>query len=82
MFRMYHEAMENYKIVVKGHLDKHWESSFSGMSIQHSLTGDSVISGPVVDQAALYGIIRRISGMNLTLIYLERIDTDNGKTAG
>ena len=55
-----------------GHLDKRWEDWFGGMSIHHLNTGESVLSGPVVDQSELYGIIRRISGLNLILLYLER----------
>ena len=68
--------MENYRIIIKGHLDKRWKDWYLGMEIEHMPNGESVLVGPVQDQSALYGIVRRLSGMNLTLLYLERLKPD------
>ena len=57
-----------YQIRVKGHLDLSWSAWFDGLTITHDVDGATTISGPVVDQAALYGLIGRARDLGLTLI--------------
>ncbi len=68
--------MTTYKIRVKGHLDQSWSAWFDGMTITNKANGDTVISGPVVDQAALHSLLVKIHDLNLTLISVLRIETN------
>ena len=64
--------MNHYEIVVAGHVDERWISSYGAMNVEHRSTGETVLSGPIEDQAALHGILNRIRDMNLTLINVKR----------
>ncbi len=48
-----------YQIRIKGHLSPHWTDWFGGMTITLEDDGDTLLTGPVVDQAALHGLLRR-----------------------
>ena len=65
-----------YEIRVKGHLDQRWSAWFDGMTINNQANGDTIISGPLVDQAALHSLLVKIYNLNLTLISVLRIETD------
>jgi hypothetical protein len=64
--------MTCYHIQVHGHLDRGWEALFDGFSICHDYTPDhqpvTVITGPVADQAALYGLLGCLSDLGVGLI--------------
>ena len=66
-----------YEIRVKGHLNQRWSEWFDGMTITNEANGDSIISGPLVDQAALHSLLVKIYNLNLTLIAVSRIETDS-----
>jgi len=68
--------MTAYEIRVKGHLDQHWSAWFDGMTVNNEASGDTVISGPLVDQAALHSLLVKIYNLNLTLISVLRMETD------
>ncbi len=68
--------MSTYEIRVKGHLDQHWSAWFDGLTVTNEANGDTVLSGPVVDQAALHSLLIKIHNLNLTLISVLRIETD------
>lgn len=74
---------EYYEILVEGHLDEHWSAWLSDLRITHDIYGNSVLSGAIPDQAALYGILAKIRDLGLALISLNRIDSykDNLKGA-
>lgn len=57
-----------YQIRVKGHLDLVWSDWFDNMTILHASDGNTTLCGPVVDQAALYGLIDRSRDLGLTLL--------------
>ena len=61
-----------YEIRVEGHLHPRWSEWLEGMSIVPLPNGDTLITGPVADQAALHGLLNRIRDMNLTLIRMEK----------
>ena len=65
-----------YTIRVKGHLDQSWSAWFDGMTITNEANGDTVISGPVTDQAALNSLLVKVHNLNLTLISVSRAETD------
>ena len=64
-----------YEIRVEGVLDQRWTDWFEGLKItsDHSQT---VISGPVADQAALHGLLNRVADLGLVLVSVYRLDPD------
>jgi hypothetical protein len=68
--------MTVYEIRIKGELDQHWSAWFDGMTVTHGTNGDTIISGPVVDQAALHSLLNKVHSLNLTLVSVLRIETD------
>lgn len=59
---------EYWEIRIKGHLDPPWSDWFSGLEITRLDGDETLLSGPLVDQAALHGLLKRIRDLNLTLI--------------
>jgi hypothetical protein len=53
---------------VNGHLDSNWSDWFEGLELQHLANGNTEISGVVIDQAALYGLLTRAQDLGLTLL--------------
>ena len=66
-----------YEIRVKGHLDQRWSVWFDGMTITNVENGDTIISGSLLDQAALHSLLVKVYNLNLTLISVSRIETDS-----
>jgi len=65
-----------YEIRVEGHLTDRWSDWFEGMTIYNEPGGETIISGPLNDQAALFGVIHKIQALNLSLISLSRWPDD------
>jgi hypothetical protein len=61
-----------YEICIEGQLDPSWSESLEGMVIIPLETGETLLSGSLTDQAALYGLLNRIRDMNLKLICVEK----------
>ena len=57
-----------YQIRVKGHLGRQWTNWFEGLTITLEDNGDTILTGPVVDQAALHGLIRKVRDLGIPLI--------------
>jgi hypothetical protein len=66
--------MAVYEIRVKGHLDGHWSEWFGGLTIANVEGGDAVLSGEIVDQAALHGVLNKVRDLNLALISVTSVD--------
>jgi len=62
-----------YEIRVRGVLDEHWSDWFDGMAITYDASGDTLLIGPLADQAALYGVLHRIRNLGLTLLAVIRL---------
>src|SRR5919199_1962680 len=62
-----------YEIRLKGHLDARWADRFAGLSLSHASDGTTILSGPVVDQAALYGLLRTVRDLCLPLISVMQV---------
>ena len=58
----------DYVITVKGHLDDHWSAWFEGLTITNGANGEATLAGPVLDQAALHGLLIKIRDLGLPLI--------------
>lgn len=76
-----HHQPGRYEIRVNGHLDALWAAWFDGMSLCHESDGTTVIQGPVADQAALHGLLRKVRDLGLPLIAVRRVDPDQSDTA-
>jgi hypothetical protein len=63
-----------YQIRVEGHLDGRWSHWFDDLHLAHHSDGTTTLSGPVVDQAALHGLLAKVRDLNLTLISVIRVD--------
>jgi hypothetical protein len=59
---------ERYEIRVRGHLESRWAMWFGGMALIHGTDGTTTISGPVVDQAALHGLLSTVRDTGLPLV--------------
>ena len=68
-----HEA-GRYEIRLTGHLDAHWAAWFDGLAVTHEGDGTTVISGLIVDQAALHGVLKRVRDLGLPLVSVMRIE--------
>jgi hypothetical protein len=62
-----------YQIRIKGQLDSQWTDWFGGLTITLEEGGETVLTGPVVDQAALYALLRKVRDTGLTLIAVNQI---------
>jgi hypothetical protein len=69
-----------YEIRVKGHIDCEWSEWFDNLSITHEPDGVTLLSGPFNDQAALYGLLKRLNEFGLTLISFKKVEPDPDET--
>jgi hypothetical protein len=67
---------QTYEIRVKGELDARWSRWLADLTIVPQPGGESLLTGPVADQAALYGLISRMRDLGLELISVNRIESD------
>ena len=65
-----------YQITIQGYLDQHWTSWFDGLTIAHEPNGTTTLAGPIVDQAALHGVLIKIRDLGLILLAVRIIATD------
>jgi len=64
-----------FEIRIKGHLDEQWADWFGGLTITLEENGDTLLTGPVADQAALYGLLRRVRDLGMPLVSVHCVDT-------
>jgi hypothetical protein len=69
--------MTVYQIRLKEQLDQHWSDWLGGLKVIHDANGGTVLSGEVVDQAALYGLLSKVRDLHLTLISVSPIEADS-----
>jgi len=65
-----------YQIRLEGHLSAQWSDWFEGLTVTLQDQGDTLLTGPLIDQAALYGLLRRVRDLGLTLISVVRLEAD------
>ena len=62
-----------YQIRIKGHLGREWTDWFEGLTIQLQDNGETLLTGPVVDQAALYGVLKKVRDVAMPLLSVIRV---------
>jgi hypothetical protein len=67
------DAPAYYQIRVRGAIDPHWSDWFDGMAVTYDASGDTLLVGPLADQAALYGVLHRIRDLGLMLLAVARL---------
>jgi hypothetical protein len=70
-----------YQIRIKGHLGRHWTDWFGGLTITLEGNGDTLLTGPVVDQAALHGLLRKVRDLGVPLLSVVCIKADQSTCA-
>ncbi len=63
-----------YQIRVKGHLDDHWSDWFDGLTLTRHEDGTTLLSGPVADQAALFGLLIKVRDLGLPLLSVTLVE--------
>lgn len=66
-----------YRIRIKGHLGCQWAAWFERMTIRQEANGETTVTGPVIDQAALHGVLRKLRDLGLPLVSVIPIQPDN-----
>lgn len=63
-----------YQIRITGHLGSQWTGWFGGVTITLEDNGDTLLTGPVVDQAALHGLLRKVRDLGIPLVSVNRVE--------
>ena len=68
-----HDEPGLYEIRIKGHLDDKWAAWFGGLTLTREDNGETLLTGPVVDQAALHGLLRKVRDLAMPLLSVTRV---------
>ena len=71
---------DRYEIRLTGHLDARWTAWFDGLAVSYGSDGTTVISGHIVDQAALHGLLQRVRDLGLPLVSVRQVEDDQPDT--
>jgi len=71
-----------YQIKLGGQLGREWTGWFGGLTITLAEDGDTLLTGPVIDQAALHGLLKKVRDLGLSLISVNRIEPTPAKAGG
>jgi hypothetical protein len=63
-----------YEIRIRGHLGFQWTDWFNGLTITLEDNGDTLLTGPVIDQAALYGLLKKVRDLGMPLVSVSPVD--------
>jgi len=63
-----------YQIRIKGHLGRQWTDWFGGLTITLEDNGETLLTGAVVDQAALHGVLRKVRDVGMPLLSVSRVE--------
>ena len=69
-----------YQIRLKGHLGQQWSAWFEGLAVTLQDNGETLLEGPVVDQAALHGLLRKVRDLGLPLLAVTCIETHSDRS--
>ena len=65
-----------YQIRIKGHLGREWTDWFEGLTITALDNGETLLTGPVIDQAALHGVLKKVRDVAMPLVSVMRVKPD------
>ena len=71
-----HYEPGTYEIRIKGHLDDKWADRFEGLTITLEEDGDTLLTGPVIDQAALHGLLKKVRDLGMSLVSVMGVEPD------
>jgi hypothetical protein len=71
-----------YQIRIECHLDDQWTDWFGGMTITLEENGDTLLTGPVADQAALSGLLKKVRDLGMSLVSLNRVEPGKPDKSG
>jgi len=71
--------MQSVEIRVKGQIDEHWSGWFEDLTIRHTEQDETILSGIVVDQAELYGLLTKLRNLGLSLISVNSVEGEEGR---
>lgn len=63
-----------YEIRIKGHLDSQWTDWFEGLTITLEKDGTTLLTGPVIDQAALHGLLKKVRDLGMSLVSVSQVE--------
>ena len=63
-----------YEIKLKGHLNANWADWFDEMSFTHENDGTTILTGEIVDQSALHGLLKKVRDLGLSLISVNQVE--------
>lgn len=69
-----------YQLRVKGHLGREWTEWFEGLTIVLQEDGDTLLTGPVSDQPALHGLLRKVRDLGMPLVSVNRVEVGGAET--
>ncbi len=70
-----------YQIRIKGQIDESWSEWLGGLAIASQSEGETLLTGPIVDQAALHGLLDKLYALNLPILSVVQVKTDRGTIA-
>jgi hypothetical protein len=70
------QPFRRYRIRIDGHLDLTWSGWFDDLAIRQEHDGTTTLTGPLVDQAALYGLLSRLRDLGATLLSVEQVEAN------
>jgi hypothetical protein len=76
----YHGESRFYEIRLKGHLNNRWAEWFEGLNITLEEDGNTLLTGPVVDQAALHGLLKKVRDLGMPLVSVNFVNPGQAKT--
>lgn len=76
----YHDESGIYEIRIKGHLDNRWADWFDGLTITLEDQGDTLLTGLVVDQAALHGLLKKVRDLGMPLLLVNFVNPGQAET--
>ena len=74
--------LPHYEIRIKGHLDAQWMTWFDGLTITLEENGNTLLTGPVVDQAALHGLLKKVRDLGMPLVSVSPVEPGPPTTLG
>ena len=74
-------AGEIYEIRLKGHLNESWADWFGGMAFTYGSDGTTTLTGKIIDQAALHGLLKKVRDLGMPLLLVNFVQPDQEKTS-